>query len=97
MAINATALPVKYDRPLRDQSQRPGLTIWDVPGFGLYRVLHNNAGFFLVETLAPLGWIELIDFSAEKDAIETSTQALQVWLDIQSKDEPVQRQEDPAA
>jgi len=87
MAIDASTLPIKYERPLDSGPQ--GVTIWAVPEYGLYRVRQTSQVTFLVETLAPLGWIGLIELDTAQDGVQTPTQALQTWLDIQSKDEPV--------
>src|SRR5699024_11364911 len=85
MAIDASTLPIKYERPLDSGPQ--GVTIWAVPEYGLYRVRQTSQVTFLVETLAPLGWIVLIELDTAQDGVQTPTQALQTWLDIQSKDE----------
>lgn len=91
MTFDVTELPRKYERPY--ELHRGGLTIWEVPGAGLYRVLETNRGHFSVETLAPNGWIDLIRFTAFDDLHAAET-ALQRWLDIQTPTAPPAPKED---
>lgn len=84
MAFDVTELPRKYDRPR--ETHRTGLTIWEVPGAGLYRVLETNRGEFRVQTLAPNGWIDLI-ILGKSDHAEDADAALQIWLNIQTPSE----------
>lgn len=90
MAYDVTTLPKKYERPRRTHSS--GLTIWEVPGAGLYRVLEINQGDFTVQTLAPNGWIDLIILDKSEQVTDAAA-ALQVWLDIQTPTEPASKEE----
>lgn len=74
MTLSAAQMPVKY--------QRHKMTIWEVPGSGLYRVLETNKGEFRIETLTQVGWTDLLSLSHHE--VTTPEQALQVWLDIQT-------------
>lgn len=80
MPILASELPVKFVRP--KAIHKTGLTIYEVPGHGLYQVIETNRDEFNVETLVETGWIRLITF-IEAEA-STRTEALQLWLDIQT-------------
>lgn len=81
LPLRASELPMKHERIRTDQ--RPGLTIWEVPGHGLFRVVETAKTHFDVEALMPLGWTTLIEL--EDDEAATAVQALQVWLDIQER------------
>lgn len=91
MALNVATLDKKYERPR--ETHRSGLTIWDVPGAGLYRVLEINRGEFIVETLALPGWITLMTFGAF-DNLPNAETAMQTWLDIQTPTEPPTTEEE---
>lgn len=75
-------LPLKFQR--QKTTHRSGLSIWEVPGQGLYRVVEVNRGEFTVETLGPIEWITLIQLTNE-DGVTTPDQAFQIWLDIQTQ------------
>lgn len=90
MGYDVTTLPKKYEKSR--QTHSTGLTIWEVPGAGLYRVLEINQGDFTVETLAPNGWINLI-ILGQQERVPDAAAALQLWLDIQTPTEPASKEE----
>lgn len=80
MALSAAQMPVKY--------QRHKMTIWEVPGSGLYRVLEISNDGARIETLTQVGWTELLSLGHHE--VNTPEEALQVWLDIQTPISPVE-------
>jgi hypothetical protein len=78
MPIAVSELPVKFVRP--KAIHKAGLTIYEVPGHGLYQVLEVNRDEFSVETLVDTGWIRLITF--DETEASARAEALQRWLDI---------------
>ncbi|MFE4834468.1 hypothetical protein ACFRAU_07280 [Arthrobacter sp. NPDC056691] len=80
MPLDAAQVPVKYQRP--KDVRRPGLTIWEVPGEGLYRAVESDPDQLAIGTLTQLGWTELISF--ERGEAHTPVEALQVCLRIQT-------------
>jgi hypothetical protein len=81
LPLRASQLPVKYERPR--ETNRPGLTIYEVAGSGLYRVTEASRGEFDVGTLTQIGWTELIRLD-ERDGVSTALEAMQAWLDVQT-------------
>ncbi|QOT16748.1 hypothetical protein [Paenarthrobacter sp. YJN-5] len=90
VVLRASQLPVKYQR--LHETHRSGLTIYEVAGSGLYRVLELNRGEFTVETLTQFGWTTLIKLD-EQDKVSTALEAMQTWLDIQTPARNVQQEE----
>lgn len=90
MVYDVTELPKKFSRDR--QTHSTGLTIWEVPGAGLYRVLEINQGDFTVQTLAPNGWIDLI-ILGQPDGASEAADALQIWLNIQTPTQPTPQEE----
>lgn len=81
MTTDAATAPEKFRR--KKQTHQEGLTIWEIPDAGLYRVREVNLGRFDVETLTTTGWIHLIHLDAG-DRVTTPLEAMQAWLDIQT-------------
>lgn len=80
LSLRATNLPMKYERTRT--AQRPGMTIWEVPGSGVFRVVETREGYFDVEAFMPLGWTPLIELVPGEAG--TRIEAMQIWLDIQT-------------
>lgn len=81
LPLRASQLPVKYERSR--EARRPGQTIYEVAGSGLYRVTEVSRGEFDVATLTQIGWTELIRLD-ENDDVSTALEAMQAWLDVQT-------------
>ncbi|GAA1113926.1 hypothetical protein [Nocardiopsis metallicus] len=81
LPLRASQVPVKYERSR--EAHRPGRTIYEVSGSGLYRVTEASRGEFDVATLTQFGWTDLIRLD-ESDDVSTALEAMQAWLDIQT-------------
>lgn len=76
-----TVTPVlKYEQPRT--THLSGVTIWEIPGSGLYRTLEINQGQFRIETLTQNGWTQLL--TLRKGEVKTAQDALSLWLGIQT-------------
>lgn len=80
MALSVDDLIVKFTR--HTETHSPGMTIWEVPGAGLYRV-QERGKTFEIETLSPSGWMHLLTVTSA-DEIHTRAEAMQLWLQIQT-------------
>lgn len=101
MALKASECPLKYTGPGRldliqsghDKNEVPTLSIYEVPGVGLYRVQVEDGSLgsthTSVETLGSNGWINVISLPIDDPEHFTPEDALQVWLDIQSQSDIV--------
>ncbi len=81
MTTTTKVAHVKYDKPR--ETHRSGLTVYEIPGEGLYRVIRANTNDFEVGTLTQAGWITLIKFD-ERDNLTDARAALELWLEIQT-------------
>lgn len=94
MSQQAAQLHLKH--PGSGLGDSPGLSIWDVPGSGLYRVRRPPAGGvddearLVVETLSPFGWVELIDLAGGETGGDHEA-AMRLWIAIQT---PVRRDQE---
>ncbi|WP_247040311.1 hypothetical protein [Arthrobacter rhizosphaerae] len=91
LSLRASNLPIKYERPR--ETHRSGMTIYEVSGAGLYRALEINSGEFTVETLTPVGWMNL----SQRDKISTAVEAMQIWLTIQTPTSAPETQQEEEA
>lgn len=80
MALDAATMPIKFE--VEHTTHGTGVTIFEIPGHGLFRTLEFNAGEFTVQTLSPAGWMDLILLNRKQAA--NPVEALQIWLDIQT-------------
>ncbi|MUU73467.1 hypothetical protein [Pseudarthrobacter sp. GA104] len=94
LSLRASNLPIKYERPR--ETHRSGMTIYEVSGAGLYRVLEIHSGEFTVETLTPVGWMNLILLD-KRDKISTAVEAMQIWLTIQTPTSAPETQQEEEA
>lgn len=78
---HTSRLPVKYE--CSREKYRPGQTIYEVAGSGLYRVTEADRSKFDVATLTQIGWTDLICLD-ERDDVSTALDAMQAWLDVQT-------------
>lgn len=95
MSRQAARLHLKY--PSAGLGDGASLSIWDVPGSGLYRVRRPDRPeqTLVVETLFPFGWGELIRLADGETGGDHGT-AMQLWVDIQTPTPPEQDEEMPS-